>query len=193
MREAHLVAFLVFCLLMLVWVLLPLVPAWVTYRITPDQKLGLKGPLEALTMRVSGAFAAYLIVLLVMGAVVNKGLELVGSMLSPTWTVKAPVVIVDKDGAPISQLDSAPTLTVSFKPDIHRIGKENVVLKLPGDTSSWPLLTLQIPSFGGAEVDLTNLTDVMEFDHFRKTVELKRAIVIRQFPAEQLGFGRQPQ
>ena len=44
------------------WVLLPLVPAVLIYLIFPRTQVGLAGPFSGLTIRASGAFAAYFIV-----------------------------------------------------------------------------------------------------------------------------------
>src|SRR5882762_8944238 len=58
-------AFTMFLVVTVVFTLIPIVPAWLTYRITPNQTIGLKGPLQGLTVRATGAFAAYLIVLMI--------------------------------------------------------------------------------------------------------------------------------
>jgi hypothetical protein len=51
--------------LLLVWVLLPLLPAILIYWLFPDTKVTASGPLAELTVAASGAFAAFLIVLVV--------------------------------------------------------------------------------------------------------------------------------
>jgi hypothetical protein len=52
------------CILML-WVLLPLIPAVLIYRLFPDTPIGISGILQGLKINAGGAFAGYLIVLLV--------------------------------------------------------------------------------------------------------------------------------
>ena len=61
------IPFLAACGLLAIWVCLPLIPAWIKYRVTPDQKLGLMGPFQGLTVKASGAFTAYVVVLLEIG------------------------------------------------------------------------------------------------------------------------------
>ena len=49
--------------LLLVWVMLPLLPAILIYKVFPDTKVTASGPFANLTVATSGAFAAFLIVL----------------------------------------------------------------------------------------------------------------------------------
>jgi hypothetical protein len=62
-------------LLQVLWVLLPLIPAVLIYRLFPDTKVGVSGPLANLTVRASGAFAGYLVVFLIVMPLVNRSSE----------------------------------------------------------------------------------------------------------------------
>lgn len=180
--DANVVAFIGYCLLLILWVSLPLLPAWATYKITPDQKMGLSGPLQGLTVRAGGAFAAYLVIFILLGlGGTGRAENILGNVTTTMWTVKADVVTFDSQGNPSTLPSGFDALSVTFKPDIHRIGRGNVVLKLPGgDTRSWPLLLLQIPNYGGTEVDLTKYR--LRTDDYNKVIEIQDPIVIRQFP-----------
>ncbi|WP_143684901.1 hypothetical protein [Variovorax sp. KK3] len=187
--EANVQALFYLILLFVCWFGLPLIPAWATYRITPDQKLGLTGPFAQLTLRATGAFAAYLVLLLVSyKLVVNGGLSLVGSIATPSvWTFKADVLAIDDDGKAISLPDSVKGLDVAFKPDLHQLGRNKLLIKLPQNPDNWPFLTITIPNFGGAEIDLNKMNGV-NFDHFKKTVELEKPITIRRAIGGGLGI-----
>jgi len=182
-------ALLFLLLLFAAWLLVPLLPAWITYRITPSQRLGLGGPFSGLTIKVTGAFAAYLILLLASyQLVVNGGLSIVGGMANPSvWTFKADIVAIGADGAPQSIPDNIKGLDVVFKPELHQIGKSKVRIRLPQNPENWPLLTITIPGFGGAEIDLNSLSGV-ELNHFKKTVEPAGPIIIRQATGGGLGL-----
>jgi hypothetical protein len=174
-------ALLYLLLLLAAWLLLPLLPAWITYRITPAQKLGLSGPLAQLTVRASGAFAAYLALLLVSYPVVAKGgMPIIGSMATPSvWTFKADIVAIDESGRQVSVPENVKELDVSFRPLMHDLGKSRLLVRLPYNPGKWPFMTVTIPGFGGAEIDLNRLPGV-ELDHFTKTVELEGPIPVRQ-------------
>jgi hypothetical protein len=186
--EPNVLALLYLLLLFSAWLLIPLIPAWITYRITPDQKVGLRGPLEKLTVRASGAFAAYFILLYFSHSLVaTGGLPIIGGMATPSvWTFKADIVAIDEAGKPIQIPESIQALDVSFKPDIHQLGKSKILVRLPYNPENWPFLTVTIPNFGGAEIDLKTLSGV-DLNHFKKTVELQGPITVRQARGGGLG------
>jgi hypothetical protein len=181
-------ALLYLLLLLAAWLLLPLLPAWITYRITPAQNLGLGGPLAQLTVRASGAFAAYLALVLVSYQLVaTGGMSIVGAMATPSvWTFKADIVAIDESGRKVSIPDSVKELDVSFRPLMHDLGKSRLLVRLPYNPGQWPFMTVTIPGFGGAEIDLNRLQGV-ELDHFSKTVELDGPIPVRQARGGGLG------
>ena len=186
--DANLAALLALLLLFSCWLVVPLLPAWITYRITPDQSIGLKGPLEHVTVRAGGAFAAYLILLvLTYPLVIQGGMSVVGSMaVTPVWTIHADVIAIGPNGEQIDMPENVQAMTVSFKPDIHKIGKTQITVRMPYNPDDWPLLTLTIPEFGGAEVDLNRLPGA-KVDHFKKVVEYDTPISVR--PAVGGGLG----
>jgi hypothetical protein len=181
-------ALLYLLLLFSAWMLIPLVPAWITYLITPDQKLGLAGPFQGLTLKSTGAFAAYLALLVVSyKLVVAGGLSIIGAMATPSvWTFKADVVAINEAGQPVAIPESVQAVDVAFKPDIHRLGKSKIVVRLPYHPDDWPFMTVTIPNFGGAEIDLNKMPGV-DIDSFRKTVELHGPISVRQARGGGLG------
>ena len=176
-------------LLFSAWLLIPLIPAWITYKITPDQRLGLSGPLQQITVRASGAFAAYLILLLLSHKFIAlNGMSIIGGMASPSaWVFKADVVAIDEHGKRIQIPDDVQAVDVSFTPDLNRLGKSGVLIRLPYNPEDWPALTVTIPNFGGAEVDLSNLSNV-QLDYFKKTAELQGPITVRKARGGGLGI-----
>ena len=46
--------------LYILFVLVPLIPACIIYRMFPDTKVSISGPFQNLTLNASGAFAAYI-------------------------------------------------------------------------------------------------------------------------------------
>jgi hypothetical protein len=181
-------ALLYLLLLFGAWMLIPLLPAWITYQITPNQRLGLTGPFEQLTLRASGAFAAYLALLLISYKLVALGgLSIIGGMATPSvWTFKADIVAIDEKGSPVQIPDSVQALDVSFKPEIHQLGKSKILIRLPYNPENWPFMTVTIPNFGGAEIDLNTLSGV-DLNYFKKTVELQGPIAVRQARGGGLG------
>lgn len=186
--EQNSLALLYLLLLFGVWLLLPVIPAWLTYRITPNQTLGLKAPFDQITLSATGAFAAYFsLVLISYKFVAIGGMSLIGSMATPSaWVFKAEVLAIDENGNPARIPDNVQAVDVSFKPDLNRLGKSTILIRLPYNPDNWPFLTVTIPNFGGAEVDLTDLSKV-SLDYFKKTAELEAPITVRKARGGGLG------
>ncbi|MEY3107246.1 MAG: hypothetical protein RIT35_1424, partial [Pseudomonadota bacterium] len=60
--DANIAAVLLSCLLYSLYVLLPMIPSIVIYRLFPDTKVALSGPISNLTLKSTGAFSAYIVV-----------------------------------------------------------------------------------------------------------------------------------
>lgn len=186
----NMVIFALYLLLLVTWVLLPLIPAWITYRITPHQSLGLRGPLSGLTLSASGAFAAYLVVLLISNGIFNRGADILGSLARPAWTLVADLVVKDREGKTQQVPPGQSLVNVTFVPNIHNVFADRVQLRLPGNMSEWPHVLFDIPQYGGSRpLAFQEMTDRMKIDTFNKTIYLREPIVIQQAPAEGFGVG----
>ena len=117
-----------------VWVSLPLVPAVLIYRYFPDAQVIAGGPLAGLTIKTSGAFAAYLIVLLVIWPLVNTTKDVIGSEMRPFWTVHGKVKLIDEHGKPVSGDDLLKTVRFEVVPDPMSNSAGSLKLKVPQDT-----------------------------------------------------------
>ena len=84
------------------WVLLPLVPAVLIYLIFPRTQVGLAGPFSGLTIRASGAFAAYFIVLLATMPLLTRQNRNLESLMRPTWVITGSIQLEDEDGRQLS-------------------------------------------------------------------------------------------
>lgn len=107
---------------MIIWLMLPLIPAWLTYRITPDQDLGLRGPFQGMTLRTTGSFAAYLIITFVSAffawPMVNF---LIGKEASSSlWQITGRAEIRDSEGKIVSQLPDLRTAYLRVLPRSKR-------------------------------------------------------------------------
>jgi hypothetical protein len=104
MSDALITILIVLELLVLlgIWVALPLVPAILIYRYFPDTQVAASGPLAGLTVKASGAFAAYLVVFLLIFALVSPIKDVIGSGMRPFWEIRGKVKLVDENGKPIS-------------------------------------------------------------------------------------------
>ena len=59
------------------YVLLPVLPAVVIYRMFPKTRVAVSGPLSKLSFKASGAFAAYVVTVFLGYSLVNQSLQLI--------------------------------------------------------------------------------------------------------------------
>jgi hypothetical protein len=87
--------------LYLIYVLVPLIPAILIYKIFPETKVGTEGLLGQLKINATGAFAAYLIVIVVGYFIIQNIQRLINasSVDNSAWFVKSRVVLTEKNGA----------------------------------------------------------------------------------------------
>src|SRR6266404_1962451 len=86
--------------LLAVWVLLPLIPAVLIYRLFPNTSVAVSGPLASLTVRAGGAFAGYLAVFAAIYILVRPAANIVGGFEHSLWSVTGRAQLVDKDDKP---------------------------------------------------------------------------------------------
>jgi hypothetical protein len=171
------------------WIVLPLLPAILIYKLFPDTKVSAKGVLSGLTVRATGAFAGYLIVLLVGLPIVLKVFGALGAMQRPVWTLSARVALRDAAGAPVPLSALERSLDVRFSPELHSIQGDQVKLKIPGNLREWPQIFFQISDFGGRALDLSQALkeQVLEMDEYDKIAILHTPVVIDQLEPSGIG------
>jgi hypothetical protein len=88
------------------YILVPLIPALIIYKVFPDTKVSAKGPLAGLNIKTKGAFAAYVIVLVAGIFLVKYTMELIGNSMNQkidfVWQVKANLKILQDDSTYLS-------------------------------------------------------------------------------------------
>jgi hypothetical protein len=129
------------------YVLLPVLPAVVIYRMFPKTRVAVSGPLSKLSFKASGAFAAYVVTVFLGYSLVNQSLQLIRNMSTPTWRVQAYVNLLDADGNKITSSGLLQALRVQLKPDIVVPAGKYVQVTLSGEPSALPMLIFHVPGF----------------------------------------------
>ena len=91
----------------ILWIILPMVPSVIIYKIFPDSKVGMTGVLANLKINATGAFGAYLIILVT--ASVNwlgNVQTLIPNTAYQTWKICAVLRYVDANGNLLPDQDS---------------------------------------------------------------------------------------
>jgi hypothetical protein len=167
-------------------VCVPLIPAVVIYSLFPDTKVGLSGPLEGLTVRATGAFAAYIVVFVLTVPTVGWIRATLNSFVHPSWTITARVLLVDKNGKTLEpQPGVLEDAQIGLRPKLHEVFSDGIRMKIPGRKDQWPRLTLQIPGWGSEEVDLSS---VEEEPGERYEFELQAPILVREYAGQGVPY-----
>ena len=134
MSDMGVVAVLLSMLLLVLYVILPLVPAIAIYKIFPDTKVSVSGPLRDLTVKAGGAFAAYIVVF-VLGIILLKHIQgLISGLVHQTTEVTAKVVLVDEHHRLIEERyldDLFDQMQVKIIPELDVHNKNEVKVSVP--------------------------------------------------------------
>ena len=187
--DAETKALLHFSLIISLWICLPLIPAWLTYRITPDQTLGLRGPLQGMTLRSTGSFAAYIIVALLLSVFTwPMGRFLIGKVAGDSmWIITGRAALYDENGKPAARV---PNLRLAY---LRVLPEQNVIdtdlaIKVPFPKDGKPTIFIEVPDWGGAKISLNDPESYIE-DPLTRKIVLKDIVQIRQTPATRISIG----
>ena len=134
-------------------VLAPLIPAILIYKLFPDTKVSLSGPLSGLTLAAGGAFAAYVIVFLLSMSIMSHFRDTLDGLSTPVWTVKADVALVDENGKPVTDPEALNSVTIELNPNLNEQKFGRMRLTLPVLKSDWPSIHLGLGGRGTANLD----------------------------------------
>jgi hypothetical protein len=115
-----------------------MLPAIKIYRLFPGDKIGVKGLLGQLTIKASGAFAAYVITTVMGFFIIQHTLSMIDGISKQTWIVSAELEFQDENGNVIEE--NLEDLQVIIKPKIHNYGTSCVISYVPkssDDTFLW--------------------------------------------------------
>lgn len=188
--DADLKVLLMFSFLVTSWITLPVIPAWLTFRITPNQSLGLNGPLQGLTLQATGAFAAYLVVLLTITLFASSiGYSIMGRAIADsTWTIHGRVKLENAEGATANSPPNLEKFAIRIAPTPNVIDQFNLSLKIPIADNRRPVIYVDIPDWGGGRVSLED-PSLYEEDRLNRTIKLKGVVILREQPKERSIIG----
>jgi hypothetical protein len=161
----------------LIWVLLPLLPAIIIYRLFPESFTELVGKVAGYTIKAGGAFAAYLAVVVMTYTQIDKINEAIYSYKHQFWTAIGQVQLVDAQGKMIKADNLIDHLIVVTRPEPNSVDKYQLRLKLMEDPNL-PLVVLKIPKFGEQQINWKPLAR----DHVNGIITLDK-IVIQEDPS----------
>jgi len=175
------------CIVML-WVLLPLIPAVLIYRLFPDTPIGISGILQGLKINAGGAFAGYLIVLLVIKPWVTEAYIDVGGLLHPAWTITGSLRLIDKHGAVAHPGDAFfQKIGIRTQPEMNSFADPTFTMTIPEGPRGIPKIFLVVPDYG-----VTVPLKLGRIDTMHKTAEIDGDAIEIQEPRQNDSDDRRP-
>lgn len=162
------------------FMLVPMVPAIIIYSKFPKDKISATGVLGKLTINATGAFAGYLIVLLVCRYTFsfpnyNTLVENFSSTDDSPWSVKAHVVFKKKNGQQINSISDADikrNLEILFSPDYYEKNLNRISFSTYYKKGNEPILSFNYPGFEPRVINLADRDSSMKFFYSGKKIDL---------------------
>jgi len=139
------------------WVLVPIIPAVLIYKMFPKAKVSLTGVLSNFKINATGAFAGYLIVLIFTAVYwVGYFQTLIQKSAFEAWNVTAYVKYVDEDGRPMPNQDELINQTsVNIRPFITTQTPKEIKFIAAGENEEITATFISTdPSYPNAYVNL---------------------------------------
>ncbi|HEX6375749.1 MAG TPA: hypothetical protein VFZ91_08505 [Allosphingosinicella sp.] len=165
------------------WILLPLVPAVLIYLIFPNTQTALGGPFSGLTLKSSGAFSAYFIVLLASYPVWTRQSEDLRALMRPTWVVEGQVKVLDEKGKEISYSNRGNSaLDISLEPNLVTTRGKRFRIVVPEIDDKVPSILINYEGFGDYSIDPDRPVEgeSVEIDRAKHRIVIKSPLVIRK-------------
>jgi hypothetical protein len=136
------------------------------------------GPLANLTVKAGGAFAAYLIVFVVVIPFVNQAHNAVGGLLRPAWTFTGRLHFIDKKGADWNPSNEVfQKVGVRLQPELNFVN-QTFSITIPEGPHGIP--TIYLVTGISPDVEIEWDQDKDKVDWFGKTIKIKKPIVVKE-------------
>jgi hypothetical protein len=177
--------------LYILYVLLPIVPAVVLFRLFPDTKVAVSGPLQNLTLNATGAFAAY-VVTVGLGYFVVQNVEdqIKELTTAKVWTVEVPVQLVDSGRKPItiSGRITGNDTNFDFDQSLYSEAGGKIFIEVPIENERWRTILVTKAGFQSSEVALQSLIDTndptkVKINWAKRSIEVLEPLILTQVPA----------
>jgi hypothetical protein len=152
MKEPIVLSFILYAL----YVLLPLVPTVVIYRMFPNTAVAVSGPLANFSVNATGAFAAYIVTVLLGWFLVSEVADMIRTRERVSWNVTGKLVLTDPSGGDMAgdsqkRKDLLKLLQVTVVPPQFWSTEDAIVAKTTLNEREPTTLTYTIPHFGSTD------------------------------------------
>jgi hypothetical protein len=158
------------------------VPAVLIYLIFPNTQTRLGGPFSGLTLKSSGAFSAYFIVLLASYPVWTRQSQDMRTLMRPTWFVTGEVKVLNEQGREISYRGSQSKLDLTLTPNLIDVTGNEFSIMVPEIDNNVPKIEINYEDYGGTSIDPDRPPRGVEvdIDRVNHRIVIKTPLVIQK-------------
>jgi hypothetical protein len=129
--------------------LLPIVPAVILFRMFPDTKVTVSGPLQNLTLNATGAFAAYVVTVGLGFFVVQNVINQINDLnAAKVWTVSVPIELHDREGKTIpGEARITDDTVLDFRERLYYPSGDTLYITVPMDGKTWRTISVSKAGF----------------------------------------------
>jgi hypothetical protein len=139
---------------------IPLIPAVAIYKLFPDTKVAVSGPLSGLSLRASGAFGVYVVVFLLTSTLPYRVIALINADPSRVWNINFKQLdLVGANGRAIDDPDLIRQVQVVLDPAAFRLAAGGGFAKVAETDGRLPTVVFVVPGRGSKDVDLQSERD----------------------------------
>jgi hypothetical protein len=173
-------------LLYILFLLLPIIPAAIMFRMFPESQAGTTGSWGKMKFKASGAFAAYVITVFLGHQQVARIDARIDAMGEPTWKLWAKVSLQNNTKTPLADPHAVmKDLKVIIEPPLDGGAYPDISVRLPLlKPDEWPIVRLRLPGFQEQPINIKTAleSETATRDSGKRSIKLKETIVLQQLP-----------
>jgi hypothetical protein len=165
-----------------VWVLVPLVPAILIYKLFPSTPLTVTGPFAGFKVNAGGAFAGYLLIFAgTYLPIIPPTRDIIAGWQREFWILKGDIKLVHEDNSDIPYSQQLFSQLRVVKPLPNKFDGSQATLKIEEEEGGGlPTVVIELPQFDDTNLPLRSMSDKITVDRFNRIITLKEPITIKE-------------
>lgn len=166
-------------ILYLLYVLVPLLPSIIIYKMFPTTTVGATGLLGNLKINTTGAFSAYIITVILGHFIIQKNQNLIDHMENVAWEVSTKIELQDSEGKKLklSNNDLKQILQIKTNPDHEVKDRSGVVFMAYADGELPKVIFSYGKDFESVMVNLAS--DTIEKNEDKRKINIGKVVLKR--------------
>ena len=133
-----------------VWVLLPLIPAILLFKLLPNDKLTVNGPFNNFTVNASGGVGAYVLIFATITVFISDLKKILTPVPQQYWTLHGDVELIKTNGERVPMRVYSGKIKIATEPDTGQVNPAagSLLVKLIENEFGLPAIHIKVDLFG---------------------------------------------